>query len=226
MRNRLIVTEDNVLSVLNKLGMVLRNGHFVYSAGDHGSEYVDKRELVFPMITHQIGQMMAERIARIGVPIDVVLAPAVGAIQLGFSVALNLCEYGGMDTVSLTAEKVEGKEKVFEVKTRPDLLKGRITVVVEDVLNTGGSAARTVEAASALGARVIAVAALVNRGGVTAQKLGVKHVISLVDVAMEKHLPEACPLCKAQVKINTDVGHGKEFVAAHPEAASWTNRAG
>jgi len=52
-----------------------------------------------------------------------------------------------------------------------------------------------------------------NRGGVTVDQIGeVPRLVSLVDVKMDRYAEDDCPLCKAGVPINTQVGKGKAFL--------------
>jgi orotate phosphoribosyltransferase len=82
-------------------------------------------------------------------------------------------------------------------------------LVVEDILNTGGSVRKVVDAVRALPADVVGVAALCNRGGVKSKDLGnVPQVFALMDISLEAWEPEDCPLCKKGMPINTQVGKG------------------
>jgi orotate phosphoribosyltransferase len=58
------------------------------------------------------------------------------------------------------------------------------------------------------------VAALCNRGGVTAADLDVPALVSLVELSLDSWEAADCPLCRAGVPVNTDVGKGREFLAA------------
>jgi orotate phosphoribosyltransferase len=86
--------------------------------------------------------------------------------------------------------------------------------VVEDVLNTGGSVRQAVAAVRAAGGEVVAVAALCNRGGVTAADLGVPAVVALVELSLDSWDAPACPLCRDGVPIDTRIGKGREFLSA------------
>ena len=70
-----------------------------------------------------------------------------------------------------------------------------------------------VAAVRAAGGIVVAVAALVNRGAVTAADVGVPALVALLDIALDAWDADACPLCRDGVPVNTDVGKGREFLA-------------
>ncbi len=101
-----------------------------------------------------------------------------------------------------------GQDKVIQDLNATEVL------VVEDILNTGGSAKRTVEAVRIAGGDVKVVAALCNRGNVTAKALGVEQLISLLDVQMDAWDENDCPICKDKgyKSVRTDLGHGKSFL--------------
>lgn len=98
------------------------------------------------------------------------------------------------------------------------LVTGKRILVVEDVLTTGGSVKKVAEAVRVYGGDVIGVGALVNRGGVTPKDINVPKLFSLVNAKFDAWLLDVwnetnCPLCKQNIPINTDIGHGREFLA-------------
>lgn len=103
----------------------------------------------------------------------------------------------------------------FVIKRGYDrLITGKKVLIVEDVLTTGGSVKKVVEAVRAIGGEVVAVAALCNRGGVTAEAIGgVPELFSLINLNLEMFEEAECPLCAQGVAINTNVGKGKEYLA-------------
>jgi orotate phosphoribosyltransferase len=84
--------------------------------------------------------------------IDAVVAPAVGAMPLGFAVAL------AAGARSLFAEREDGR---MQLRRGFSIKRGERTLVVEDVITTGGSALEVYELADEAGADRLGVAALV-----------------------------------------------------------------
>lgn len=94
------------------------------------------------------------------------------------------------------------------------LVPGKRVLVVEDVLTTGGSVKKVIEATRAIGGIVVGLGVLCNRGGITPQDVAdVPRLFALVNVKLDAWDEADCPLCAKGVPINTDVGKGGEFLA-------------
>lgn len=91
---------------------------------------------------------------------------------------------------------------------------GKNVLVVEDVLTTGGSAKKVVETTRVLGSNIVGLGVLCNRGGITPQDVAdPPKLFALVNVKLDAWNEADCPLCKANVPINTEVGKGKQYLA-------------
>jgi orotate phosphoribosyltransferase len=191
-------------AVLEECGAVLTDGHVVYTSGKHGRAYVNK-DALYPHTerTSELCRLMADLVRDAGA--EVVCAPALGGIILSQWLGHHL----GLPAVY--AEKAEGGLALRRGYDR--LVAGRRVLVVEDVLNTGGSLVETIRVVRGAGGEVVAAVALCNRGGVTAADLDVPRLESLLEVALEAWDAEACPLCRDGVPVNTAVGKGREFLA-------------
>lgn len=142
--------------------------------------------------------------------VEAVVGPAEGSVTFAGFVALALSGIDGHEVLGLWASK---KDEEFALRaTFQKMVAGKRIMVVEDILTTGKSAKRVVDATRAAGGDVKMVAALCNRGGVTAEMLGVKWLYPILDFPAESYAPEECPLCAEGVPINTDLGHGKTFL--------------
>ena len=87
-------------------------------------------------------------------------------------------------------------------------------LVVEDILTTGGSVKKVIEATRAIGGEVVGLGVLCNRGGITSHDVGdVPKLFALVNVTLESWTEAECPLCAKGIPINTDVGKGRDFLA-------------
>ena len=228
--------EKQALKVLCRRQTVMTEGHFIYKEGGHGSEYINK-DAVYPYVTEVsvLCHLLAEEFAHDRV--EVVVAPAIGGIILSQWMAYHLTRMGGREVLSVYAEKEtfpipdpEGKGRqcfcetgAFVFKHRYDKLirggkrkcqdEGKKILVIEDVLTTGSAAHKVVGAVRAAGGKVVGVGTLCNRGGVTSADLGVPKLATLTNIKMDVRDEKDCPLCLRDVPINTDIGHGREFLA-------------
>ena len=73
---------------------------------------------------------------------------------------------------------------------------------------------KVIEAVRALDGNVVGLGAICNRGGVTANDIGLLgELYSLTSVDLDSWWPSECPLCTEKVPVNTTLGKGKEFLA-------------
>ena len=177
---------NEILGVLEQKGAVLR-GHFELSSGRHSDVFVQKfRVLEHPRLAQRFGESLAELFDN---DFDVVAAPAVGAVVLGFTTAL------AGDARSIFAERSEGRlgfRRGFAIEPHERVL------VVEDVVTTGGSAREVVDLVKASGAEVVGVGALLDRGGHSHSDaiaaLGAP-LRALVQLDVDSWERSECPLC-------------------------------
>ena len=204
-----MMTQENILKFLIDMGVILE-GHFVGTSGKHMSKYVNKDMITEnPEKLAQLALLLAIKAEKLDV--DVVVSPAMGAIILGNYVAHQM-----KVEKSIFCEKDESAKNGFVFKRGYDKhLKGKKVIVVEDILNTGGSAKQTIETVREYGGEVVALLALVNRQAMTAADFGVETLITLItgkpgeyDLFEEND----CPLCNAGIPVNTEVGHGAKFL--------------
>lgn len=209
------MTPRQVSEVFARLNAVITNSHIVYTSGKHGTAYVNK-DAIYPHTreTSQFCSEIADFFSEDGV--QVVIAPAVGGVILSQWTAYHLTKIMGREVLGVYADKVSvDGEDDFVIKRGYDkLINGQKILVVEDLLTTGGSVRKVVRAVRAIGGTVIGVGVLCNRGGVTRMDIGdVPQLFTLLDVKMDAWDEADCPLCKQSVPINTDVGHGRFYLA-------------
>ncbi len=163
-----------------------RRGHFLLSSGLHSGDYLQcALYLALPSRAERAGRALAERLTAAGLVPDVVMAPAMGGLIIGHEVARAL------DRPFLFTERADGR---MTLRRGFELGAGRDVVIVEDVVTTGRSTLEVVALVEAVGSRVIAVAALVDRTGGSGPFDPIPFV-SLVDVTFPTWSPSECPLC-------------------------------
>lgn len=177
---------NDILELFKGQGALLE-GHFLLSSGLHSAQYLQcARVLMDTKIASDLGARLATRLRAVSVVPQVVVAPAMGGIVVGHEVAR------GFGCRSLFTER-EGSS--MTLRRGFSLQKGETVVVVEDVVTTGKSTREVMAVVEAAGARVIGVAALVDRSG---GRHGFEVPFeSLLRVAVETWSASACPLCAA-----------------------------
>ena len=168
----------------------LLDGHFQLTSGRHSGAYAEKfRLLEQPSQTEALCRMIAEW-AKPLVP-ELVAGPTTGGIIISYEVARLLGVRG------IFAEEANGGGLAF--RRGFTISPGERTLVVDDVLTTGGSVREVLNAVRALGGEVAGVAVLIDRTGGKV-KLDAPFFACLT-LDLETYEPLACPLCATNVPL-------------------------
>lgn len=183
-----MLTEDEVRAIFLDSGALL-NGHFCLTSGRHSGEYWEKFwVLQWP---NHVVTLCAEIVRRYREEkVEVVLGPTTGGILLAFEVARQL------GVRALYAETENGERLL---RRGLELPAGTRTLVVDDVMTSGGSVKECLDLAAKHEAVVVGAAVIVDRSGGTTD-LGCR-LESLLKVQAETFAPEVCPLCTAGLPI-------------------------
>ena len=183
------MSESQVLEALRGAGAIL-HGHFQLTSGRHSDTYVQcARILEDPALTTDLALAMADSVAGRG--IDVVAAPAVGGIIIGFAVAQAL------GVRFIFSERQQG---VMTFRRGFSLEPGERVLVVEDVVTTGGSVAEVVDLVRAADGVVVAVTSIIDRGG---KKAFDAEYLPLLRLEVESMEPRFCPQCATGAVIDS-----------------------
>lgn len=201
---------NTLLSLLEDVGAVMPNDHFVGTSGAHFDTYINK-DALYPHIdkVSAVGKMFAEVFSPYAV--DVIAGPALGGIILSQWTAAALCEISGKNVLSIYAEKKDGGLQL--TRGYDALVQGKRVAVVEDLTTTGGSLQKAIHAVQEKGGEVVAAAVMVNKNptAVTEELFGIPfHALSEMVVTMYE--AKECPLCKNGIPVNASIGHGKQFI--------------
>ena len=188
------MTQDSQSAVLAlfKEADALLQGHFKLTSGKHSEWYFEKIRLIEkPRVLEKIVDLLVEKIRAEQGDFDYIVSPAYGAIAVGFLAALKL---GRKFAFSQRLEEKMGFRSGWAG------LDGSRTIIVEDILTTGGSVQEVVACLRTRGVTVTGIYVLVDR---TAGSIPIdgKPVGSLLPLKVEAFEPEACPLCRAGVPL-------------------------
>lgn len=187
-------TAEEVRKMFEESGALLE-GHFRFTSGRHGDLYFEKIMVAQrPSLVARLGMLMAERMCDVSSEVDVVCAPAFGAIVFGFATALEM----GKPFVFLQRDR-EGGMRIRSGFTVIE--EGSRVLLVEDVTTTGGSIRESCEVLKERGASVRMVGLLVDRTGGRLQ-LGLPYR-ALLTVTAESWPPDECPLCEKGLPLST-----------------------
>ncbi|WP_345970113.1 MULTISPECIES: orotate phosphoribosyltransferase [Sulfurimonas] len=175
-------------------------GHFKLSSGNHSQFYLQSAKVLEdPKTAMKLANALADQIKASGVKIDTVCSPAIGGLIAGFALAQAL------DARYIFTERVGGE---MTLRRGFDVKEGETILVCEDIITTGGSAMEAAAAVEGLGAKVVAFAALANRGFCRREHSSIEAkpscklpgdlpFFALADFDFEMYAPEECPMCKA-----------------------------
>ncbi|MFA5076149.1 MAG: phosphoribosyltransferase family protein [Patescibacteria group bacterium] len=202
----------DIVQIFKDINSIITNSHIVYTSGKHGSFYINKDGLYpYPKRVSEVCKMFAEKYQN--EDIDVVIGPALGGIILSTWTAYHLSELENKEILGIFTEKDENNNQIFK-RGYDKIVQGKNVLVLEDVTNTGGSVKRVVDAVKQAGGNVVAACVMVNRQPKIVNSEFVGAPFSSLGVIEAEVFEEVdCPLCKKNIPINTDVGHGKKYLA-------------
>jgi orotate phosphoribosyltransferase len=206
-------TQTEVIEILKNTGAVITDSHFVGTSGRHFATYINK-DALYPhgRQTSKIGKIFADKAKDLN--IDVVVGPALGGIILSQWTAHHLSEIMNREVLGVYTEKTSDNGQAL-TRGYDKLVNGKTVLIVEDLTTTGGSVKKVVEVVKAAGGKVAAVSVMVNKSPVevTSEFFGVPF-LPLAVLEVPNYEDGQCPLCEADVPINTTIGHGKKYLEA------------
>jgi len=177
------MNEKEVLSIFQKEKAYL-TGHFLLSSGLHSPNYM-QCALVFqnPRVAEKLCKDLSKKMK--AHKIDAVIGPALGGILVSYEMGRAL------KVRTLFAERVDGS---FCLRRGFALKKNERVLVVEDVITTGKSIYEVIDLVERLGAKVEAVASIVDRSDGAA--VFAQEFYSLLKMQIRSYRPEDCTLCR------------------------------
>jgi len=158
-------------------------GHFQLSSGLHSPNYMQcAKVLQHPQHCERFCKDLAEKM--VALKADVVFAPALGGILVGYELARSL------NARSIFAERVDGQ---MTLRRGQDLFPGERVILCEDVVTTGKSIREIEVLAKEIGAEVVGLACIVDRSAGNW-----KHELpltSLLQMDLVTYTNETCPMC-------------------------------
>ncbi|NWF90594.1 MAG: orotate phosphoribosyltransferase [Ignavibacteriaceae bacterium] len=182
------LNEQELLTIFRKTEALLE-GHFRLTSGRHSNQYFQcAKVLQYTNYNTQICETIVSHFKNI--PIDTVIAPALGGIIVGQEVARQL------NKKFIFAER---EQSALTLRRGFTLAANERVLVCEDVVTTGGSVFEVIEIVKSFGAIVCGVGFIVDRSN---GKVNFGYPqFSALKVNAVSFLPEECELCKNGIPI-------------------------
>lgn len=212
-----------VLDAFVEAGAVYVDEHFVLKSGRHSDCYVNPDAIMpLPSLFDPITLAMAVPFVDEVDSYLVCVGPDFGGNYLARDVARQLSDLSdtGVDVYWIATRKLANGDFIIEPDRGFEQILDVATSVlfVEDLLTTGGSVRRMMKAFTPWEETldVLGVTVAINRGGVTAEQLGVPKLASVEEIEVETDEPHACRWCAIERPIVEDIAHGAEFKETNP----------
>ena len=161
-----MLSHKKSLNILRKTNALLE-GHFVLSSGLHSTKYIQCAKLLsFPSKAEVICKSLANKIKKSFKKIDLILAPAMGGIIIGYEIGRYLKKE------TIFCERVKGK---FFLRRGFKIKKGTKVLIIEDVITTGKSSMECSKLVKKANASLVGFACIIDRS--TKKSLKIKKKI-------------------------------------------------
>ena len=179
-----MLSHKKSLNILKKTNALLE-GHFILSSGLHSSKYIQCAKLLsFPNLSKNICKSLSNQIKKKFKKIDLILAPAIGGIIIGYEIGRLLKKE------TIFCERVKGK---FKLRRGFKINKGARVLIIEDVITTGKSSLECVKLIKRANAKLLGFACIIDRSSKKTLKIKTKiisHIKIDVPIYSLKELPE------------------------------------
>ena len=187
------------LNILKKTDALLE-GHFVLSSGLHSPKYIQCAKLLsFPNLADKICKSLANKIKKNFKKIDLILAPAMGGVIIGYEIGKILKKE------TIFCERVNGK---FTLRRGFSIKKGARVLIIEDVISTGKSSLECVKLIKKSKAKLVGFASIINRS--TKKSLKIKNkIVSHLKIDVPSYNLKNIPKSLKSIPITTP---GSRFI--------------
>ena len=187
------------LNILKRTNALLE-GHFVLSSGLHSSKYIQCAKLLsFPHLADKICKSLAFKIKRNFKNFDLILAPAMGGIIIGYEIGKILKKE------TIFCERIKGK---FVLRRGFGIKKDSRVVIIEDVITTGKSSMECVKLIKKNGGKLVGFASIIDRSSKKTLKIK-KKIISHLKIKVPTFKKNQLPKNLASIKVTTP---GSRFI--------------
>ena len=178
-----MLSHKKSLNILKKTDALLE-GHFILSSGLHSSKYIQCAKLLsFPSKADKICKSLAAKIKRKFKKIDLILAPAMGGVIIGYEIGKILKKE------TIFCERVKGK---FTLRRGFYIKKNSKVLIIEDVITTGKSSLECAKLIKKAKASLVGFAAIIDRSSKQSLKIK-KNIISHLKINVATYKSNKLP---------------------------------
>ena len=178
-----MLSHKKSLDILKKTNALLE-GHFVLSSGLHSPKYIQCAKLLsYPHLADEICKSLAKKIKKNFKKFDLILAPAMGGIIIGYEIGRILKKE------TIFCERIKGK---FTLRRGFAIKKDSKVLIIEDVITTGKSSIECAKLIYKSKAKLAGFASIIDRSTKKSLKIKKKIVSHLkinIPTYSDKKLP-------------------------------------
>ena len=178
-----MLSYEESLKILKETNALIE-GHFILSSGLHSSKYVQCAQLLSkPSKASNICNSLAEKIKSSIQNFDLVLAPAMGGIVIGYEIGRILKKE------TIFSERVDG---IFKLRRDFMIKKNSKVLIVEDVITTGKSSLECSKLVDEANATIVGYACIIDRsnGNSKIKKKIISQIELNIPTYSKNNLPE------------------------------------
>ena len=194
-----MLSHKKSLDILKKTNALLE-GHFVLSSGLHSAKYIQCAKLLSqPHKAELICKSLAYKIKKNFKDIDLILAPAMGGIVIGYEIGKILKKE------TIFCERVNGK---FILRRGFFIRKKSRVLIIEDVITTGKSSMECVKLINKAKAKLVGFASIIDRSTKKSLKIK-KKIVSHLKIEVPTYKYNQLPKNLKSIPISTP---GSRFI--------------
>ena len=186
-----MLSHKKSLDILKKTNALLE-GHFVLSSGLHSSKYIQCAKLLsYPHKADSICKSLAKKIKKNFKNFDLILAPAMGGIIIGYEIGKILKKE------TIFCERVKGK---FTLRRGFQIRKKSKVLIVEDVITTGKSSMECVSLIKKAKGQLLGFACIIDRSDKKSVKIK-RKIISQLKLKVPSYKKNKLPKSLSSIPI-------------------------
>ena len=194
-----MLSHKKSLNILKKTNALLE-GHFILSSGLHSTKYIQCAKLLsYPHVADLICKSLAKKIKKNFKNIDLILAPAMGGIIIGYEIGKLLKKE------TIFCERVKGK---FVLRRGFFIKKNSRVLIIEDVITTGKSSMECVKLIKNAKAKIVGFASIIDRTTKKTIKIK-KKIVSHLKIEVPTYKSNQLPDKLKSIRITTP---GSRFI--------------